>query len=176
MAERPLSIGQAAERLGVSPSSLRRWTEEGRIRARRLPGGARRYDLAEVERFAETLADVAHERATDAATEAQQDAWAEPAQIAAEEARLQADALARDEAMLQARFDAQAMPLRGAAAEARYEKVYREHYARVFGAAFAEHYERLLAEAEPDIEADTEQVYTTVYQEERHPRTDGEPR
>lgn len=52
MAERPLSIGQAAERLGVSPSSLRRWTEEGRIRAKRLPGGARRYDVAEVDRFA----------------------------------------------------------------------------------------------------------------------------
>lgn len=55
MAEKPLSIGQAAEQLGVSPSSLRRWTEEGRIRAKRLPGGARRYDLAEVERFAREM-------------------------------------------------------------------------------------------------------------------------
>lgn len=55
MAEKPLSIGQAAERLGVSPSSVRRWTEEGRIKARRLPGGARRYDIAEVERFAHEM-------------------------------------------------------------------------------------------------------------------------
>jgi len=55
MPEKPLSIGQAAERLGVSPSSLRRWTEEGRIRAKRLPGGARRYDLAEVDRFAREM-------------------------------------------------------------------------------------------------------------------------
>jgi excisionase family DNA binding protein len=55
MAEKLLTVPEAATLLGVSPSSVRRWTDEGRIRALRLPGGARRYERAELERFRDTL-------------------------------------------------------------------------------------------------------------------------
>ena len=41
-----LTIGQAAEWLGVSTQTLRRWEREGRIEAaQRTPGGQRRYDI-----------------------------------------------------------------------------------------------------------------------------------
>jgi excisionase family DNA binding protein len=54
MEEKLLSVTEAAELLGVSPSSLRRWTAEGRLGVLRLPGGARRYERAELERFKES--------------------------------------------------------------------------------------------------------------------------
>ncbi|BAZ14331.1 ISSoc2, resolvase [Calothrix sp. NIES-4071] len=43
---------EAAELLGVSTSSLRRWENEGKLRAIRTPGGQRRFVLAEVEKVA----------------------------------------------------------------------------------------------------------------------------
>lgn len=43
---------QAAKSLGVSVSSLRRWENEGRLKAIRTPGGQRRYLLEEVEKAA----------------------------------------------------------------------------------------------------------------------------
>jgi len=42
-----LSIKQAAEILGVSTKTLRRWEENGKIKAYRTKGGHRRYDLAQ---------------------------------------------------------------------------------------------------------------------------------
>jgi excisionase family DNA binding protein len=39
-------IGTAAEALGVSTSTLRRWEAKGRLRPARTKGGQRRYDLA----------------------------------------------------------------------------------------------------------------------------------
>lgn len=45
-----ITLGEAASALGVSASTLRRWTEQGRIRAARTPGGHRRFPLAEVRR------------------------------------------------------------------------------------------------------------------------------
>lgn len=55
MAERLLTVTEAAKTIGVSPSSLRRWTDEGRLVAIRLPGGGRRYERAELERFLQGL-------------------------------------------------------------------------------------------------------------------------
>ena len=43
-----ISIGQAAERLGVSISTLRRWEQEGRLTAERTPAGHRRYDVTKL--------------------------------------------------------------------------------------------------------------------------------
>ena len=46
-----LRIGQAAEILGVSTDTLRRWDLDGRLEARRTSGGQRRIPLAEVRRL-----------------------------------------------------------------------------------------------------------------------------
>jgi len=55
-----LRIGQAAELLGVSLDTIRRWEAEGRIRTERSRGGQRRVPLAEVSRLlAERRADPA---------------------------------------------------------------------------------------------------------------------
>jgi excisionase family DNA binding protein len=39
-------IGEAAEALGVSPATVRRWEISGKLTAERTPGGQRRYDLS----------------------------------------------------------------------------------------------------------------------------------
>ncbi|WP_298225796.1 IS607 family transposase, partial [Acidocella sp.] len=46
--ERFLGIGEAAEALGVSITTLRRWEAEGRLVAEHAPGGHRRYNLAKL--------------------------------------------------------------------------------------------------------------------------------
>src|SRR6266576_1389920 len=46
-------VGEAAELLGVSVDTLRRWTASGRLRVRRSAGGQRLVALAEVRRFRE---------------------------------------------------------------------------------------------------------------------------
>ena len=47
MSRKMVSIQEAAEFLGVSPQTLRRWDREGRLLPdERTPGGRRRYDLA----------------------------------------------------------------------------------------------------------------------------------
>ena len=43
-----LSIKQAANQLGVSVSTLRRWDETGVLVAQRTPKGHRRYDLSKI--------------------------------------------------------------------------------------------------------------------------------
>ena len=45
-------IGQAAELLGVSPDTVRRWADAGRIKTRLAPGGRRLFDGVELARFA----------------------------------------------------------------------------------------------------------------------------
>jgi len=40
-------IGQAAQLLGVSPSTLRRWEREGKIKAERTEGAHRLYRLSQ---------------------------------------------------------------------------------------------------------------------------------
>jgi molybdopterin-binding protein len=52
--ERPLTrlrVGQAAEMLGVSVETLRRWEAEGRLRMERSDGGQRLIDIDEVSRL-----------------------------------------------------------------------------------------------------------------------------
>lgn len=46
-----LRVGQAAEMLGVSVETLRRWDTEGRIQMERSAGGQRRVAIAEVSRL-----------------------------------------------------------------------------------------------------------------------------
>ena len=50
--EQTLSPKQVAEALGASESSLKRWTDTGRLRATRTPGGHRRIAVREAVRFA----------------------------------------------------------------------------------------------------------------------------
>ncbi len=44
-----LSIGEAAEYLGVSRDTLRRWEKRGKIKSYRTPGGRRRYTIYDLE-------------------------------------------------------------------------------------------------------------------------------
>lgn len=46
-----LTVGEAAERLGVHPKTLRRWTNAGRIPFIRLPSGHRRFRADLIERL-----------------------------------------------------------------------------------------------------------------------------
>jgi molybdopterin-binding protein len=50
-------IGEAAELLGVSPDTLRRWTDAGRLATVRSEQGQREIDAAELARFAASLPD-----------------------------------------------------------------------------------------------------------------------
>jgi molybdopterin-binding protein len=50
-------IGQAAELLGVSPDTVRRWTDEGRLETRRTGGGHRVVDGADLAAFAASAAE-----------------------------------------------------------------------------------------------------------------------
>jgi molybdopterin-binding protein len=52
--EESIRIGQAAEMLGVSADTLRRWGESGKLRTRRSPGGQRLVRLSDVVRLAGT--------------------------------------------------------------------------------------------------------------------------
>jgi excisionase family DNA binding protein len=48
-----LTIGEAAEALGVSVETLRRWSDAGQIRVERTPGGHRRFSISDVQRALE---------------------------------------------------------------------------------------------------------------------------
>lgn len=50
------TIGQAARLMGVSPDTMRRWADAGRVRAEREPGGHRAVDGVDLARFAVELA------------------------------------------------------------------------------------------------------------------------
>lgn len=47
-----IRIGQAAELLGVSADTVRRWADSGRLKSRKTSGGRRVIDGAELARFA----------------------------------------------------------------------------------------------------------------------------
>lgn len=53
---RSYSIGQAARLLGVSPDTVRRWTDGGRLPTRREAGGKRLIDGQDLAAFAVALA------------------------------------------------------------------------------------------------------------------------
>ncbi|HSL97803.1 MAG TPA: helix-turn-helix domain-containing protein [Candidatus Deferrimicrobiaceae bacterium] len=52
-AEAWLSLGPASELVGVDPDTLRRWADDGRVRAFSTPGGHRRFDRRDLERLLE---------------------------------------------------------------------------------------------------------------------------
>jgi excisionase family DNA binding protein len=50
-----LSISEAARVLGVSLSTVRRWSDSGTLPSYRTPGGQRRYSRAQLEDFLRSL-------------------------------------------------------------------------------------------------------------------------
>jgi excisionase family DNA binding protein len=50
-----LGMGEAAAYVGVSPASLRKWSNQGLVRVYRTPGGQRRYALADLDQFIRTM-------------------------------------------------------------------------------------------------------------------------
>jgi len=48
-----LTLGQAAKFLGVAQSTIRKWSDQGRVPAFYTPGGHRRYRRADLQRFLE---------------------------------------------------------------------------------------------------------------------------
>jgi excisionase family DNA binding protein len=51
-----LTTKQAAEELGISPTTLRHWADRGLIECYRTPGGQRRFNNEQIRRFLDTLA------------------------------------------------------------------------------------------------------------------------
>ena len=47
--ERPLTVAQVAERLQVTPKTVRRWLQEGRLRGVMLGGKRSGYRISELE-------------------------------------------------------------------------------------------------------------------------------
>lgn len=47
--DRLITIGEAAEVLGVSISTLRRWDREGRLTPEKTTSGHRRYDISKLK-------------------------------------------------------------------------------------------------------------------------------
>jgi excisionase family DNA binding protein len=50
-----LSTSEAARHLGVSLSTVRRWSDAGHLRGYRTPGGQRRFTVDQLDRFLESL-------------------------------------------------------------------------------------------------------------------------
>ena len=48
-----LTLGQAATFLGVAQSTIRKWSDSGRVRAFYTPGGHRRFRRSDLEAFVE---------------------------------------------------------------------------------------------------------------------------
>src|ERR671917_745317 len=48
-----LTLGQAAKYLGVAQSTIRKWTDAGRLHAFKTPGGHRRYRRGDLDEFLE---------------------------------------------------------------------------------------------------------------------------
>ncbi len=55
-----LTLGQAATYVGVAQSTMRKWTDEGRVSSFKTPGGHRRYRRAELDQFLEGSGRIGH--------------------------------------------------------------------------------------------------------------------
>jgi predicted site-specific integrase-resolvase len=53
--EKLLSLGKAAQFLGVSTASLRKWSDQGLVPVYRTVAGHRRYSLADLQQFVESM-------------------------------------------------------------------------------------------------------------------------
>jgi excisionase family DNA binding protein len=52
---RLLNVGQAADYVGVSAASLRKWSNDGLVAVYRTPGGQRRYHREDLDRFMSSM-------------------------------------------------------------------------------------------------------------------------
>jgi excisionase family DNA binding protein len=50
-----LSTAEAAQHLGVSLSTVRRWSDAGHLQGFRTPGGQRRFTVDQLDEFLESL-------------------------------------------------------------------------------------------------------------------------
>jgi excisionase family DNA binding protein len=50
-----LTTSEAARQLGVSLSTIRRWSDAGHLVGYRTPGGQRRFSVEQIEKFVESL-------------------------------------------------------------------------------------------------------------------------
>jgi len=50
-----MSVGEAAAYLGVSPASLRNWSNRGLVPTYRTPGGQRRYSVEDLDGFMRSM-------------------------------------------------------------------------------------------------------------------------
>jgi excisionase family DNA binding protein len=50
-----LTASQAARHLGVSISTVRRWSDAGHLQAYRTPGGQRRFSVQQLDDFMDSL-------------------------------------------------------------------------------------------------------------------------
>ena len=50
-----LSTSEAARHLGVSLSTVRRWSDAGHLRGYRTPGGQRRFTVEQLDAFLDSL-------------------------------------------------------------------------------------------------------------------------
>ncbi|WP_354699511.1 excisionase and transcriptional regulator [Paraconexibacter sp. AEG42_29] len=57
-----LTTSQAAAHLGVSLSTVRRWSDQGHLIGYRTPGGQRRFSLQQLDAFLDSLEQDARER------------------------------------------------------------------------------------------------------------------
>ena len=53
-----LTLGQAAKFLGVAQSTIRKWSDQGRVPAFYTPGGHRRYRRGDLETFLDRVSSV----------------------------------------------------------------------------------------------------------------------
>lgn len=53
--KRLLNVGEASTYLGVSAASLRSWSDRGLLPFYRTPGGQRRYEVADLDRFIDSM-------------------------------------------------------------------------------------------------------------------------
>ena len=60
-----LTTSEAAEHLGVSLSTIRRWSDLGYLRGYRTPGGQRRFSVEQLDEFLNSLERGAVGRQTD---------------------------------------------------------------------------------------------------------------
>jgi excisionase family DNA binding protein len=58
-----LTLGQAAKYLGVAQSTIRKWSDQGRVPAFYTPGGHRRYRRSDLDKFLESSGPGAREHA-----------------------------------------------------------------------------------------------------------------
>ena len=54
-AQRFLNVSEAADLLGVSAASLRKWSDQGLVPVYRTPGGQRRYSPPDLDQFLDSM-------------------------------------------------------------------------------------------------------------------------